>query len=144
MQRRATNRKSRFRYVATVVIAAWMALAVTVIGGHDGSHSSLLCLQSSTGPSFQTPVRSRNVDFIHNAHPWHLDKGAPADHHEPLMATVLPPSAANPVLGNVATTPAAVAAWLAGAAMLGGQGPHGSADVCAGRNLLTRFCLARR
>lgn len=144
MRCEAVNRNPRVRRVVAVLTAAWMALWVVVIGAHYGSHSNSLYLELVPPGQPQALATSPRAEFVLDADHRHLDGGSPADHNEPTMAVGLPWSSATLVTGGVVTMLVAVAAWLNSGAMLAGQGSHGSADVFAGQELLTRFCLSRR
>ncbi|WP_116672427.1 hypothetical protein [Mycobacterium kubicae] len=144
MKSPVVGESSQVRCLVTFLTAAWLALGLVVIGAHDGMHSILLTseLGASNSPhALMIPPRVESVlDFDHPD----FDDGSSADHHEPMMAIVLPRSTAVLVAGGMATTSVALAGSLASDAMLGGRGPHGSAAVCAGQDVLMRFCLSRR
>ena len=121
-----------------------MALAVVVLGAHDGTHSSVLCLQLSARPAPQAPARSSSAQSVLDADNQHVHKKSPTDHHEPLSVTAMPRSATAWMIGGTAAALGAVAAGWARAGVLGGRGPQGSALVDAGQDILARFCLSRR
>jgi len=132
------------RYLVAALMAAWMALAVVVLGAHDGTHSSVLCLQLSSRPAPQPPARSSSVQSASDPDNQHVHKRSPTDHHEPLAVTAMPRSATAWVIGGAAAALGAVAAGWARAGVLVRRGPQGSALVAAGQDILARFCLSRR
>lgn len=144
MKCEAVSRNSQKRYLVAALTAAWMALAVVVLGAHDGTHSSVLCLQLSARPAPQAPARSPSAHSASDTDNQHVHKRSPTDHHEPLSVTAMPRSAAAWVIGGAAAALGAVVAGWARAGALGGHGPHGSALVDAGQDILARFCLSRR
>ena len=121
-----------------------MVLAVVALGAHDGTHSSVLCLQLSAYSAPPAPTRYPSANSVSDTDNHHLHKRSPTDHHEPLSVTAIPRSAAAWVTGLEAAALGAVAAARAQAGALGACGPHGSALVDGGQHILARFCLLRR
>jgi hypothetical protein len=128
--------------MAMAAIAIASAMWVLVIGGHSQPRP-----ESSVSDSPPMMVISAGNAFTISAdHPRFVDGDSSGKHPEALAAAVLPNSSSTALAAlGVVVAVVAVTAWLAQQLVRSGRGPPcGFAIALAGRDLLTRFCLARR
>ncbi|WP_421841390.1 hypothetical protein [Mycobacterium sp.] len=128
------------RSLTAVVVLVWALVAV-------GAHAGLLSAQHHAAHAAHPLLASLGAEFAVNVDHAHLLDGSVASqHHEQFATAVLPRPATGLVALCLVATVVAVIGVVGRPIVSTGRGPPGgmAAVVVPGRDLLTRFCLARR
>nr|VTP04376.1 hypothetical protein BIN_B_05503 [Mycobacterium riyadhense] len=137
MQLSTQMRLPRWR---SLIVVATVALLVALIG-----HSAMM--HSDTHAAHQPHALLSLVggEFAVNVDHTHLAKSSVTGCHNVFATAVVPRSATTLVELGVAAAVVAITAVLANLVMAAGRGPpEVPLTALTGRDLLTRFCLARR
>ena len=128
------SRPQWWRSALVVGAAAWILFAVVIGCG-------LLWSEHQTAAAPRTLLTSLVSEFAINVDHPHIGDGSAPCLHEALTAVMSPRSATALVALGVLVAVAAIVAWPADLAV---RAARASPAALSDRDLLTRFCLARR